>query len=254
MKTYNKHWISKYDYPKSQVRFLFSPSDTLWLRCLANTRGHPHQPGPCAVLLHQVRGHGTPGDGTSFTHSVLLLPAQPLEGQALWCGICLPGKLPPEPEPPATLPGVLVSTPQMLGPGSVELLRSQRPSLTLSSPNVCSHLSFPFCALSHLLIRLTPLPSPLLCPCLAPSTRCLCISCSWLCILRGMWHRPLSRQQRRGVGEGMHHLEAAWPSGTHRASPTPHVAGAQHSQKSPGSHPKPEVHLRGGAEASEGQT
>ena len=79
-----------------------------------------------------------------------------------------PRESPPQPEPPATLPRVLVSTPQMLGPGSVELLRSQRLLLTLSSPNVCPHLSFPFCALSHLLTRLPPLPRPSAAPAWPP--------------------------------------------------------------------------------------
>ena len=150
------------------MRFPFSPSGTLWVRCLANTRGHPHQPGPCAVLLHQVRGHGTPR-GRRLLHPQRPSPPCPApRGPSPVVWHLSPRESPLQPEPPATLPRVLVSTPQMLGPGSFELLRSQRLLLTLSSPNVCPHLSFPFCALSHLLTRLPPLPSPSAAPAWPP--------------------------------------------------------------------------------------
>ena len=109
--------MSKYEYPKLQVRFNFSPRGTLWVRCWANTQeGTTVSKGP--VPYSPTRRGAMGPQGKCLLHPQRASPLDlPPQGLPLECSLSLPRKLlTPLPEAPTTLPGILVNTAsQVLG-------------------------------------------------------------------------------------------------------------------------------------------
>ena len=109
--------MSKYEYPKLQVRFNFSPRGTLWVRCWANTQEGTAVSKGC-VPYSPIRQGAMGPQGTYLLHPQRASPLDlPLQGLPLECSLSLPRKLlTPLPEALATLPGILINpAPQALG-------------------------------------------------------------------------------------------------------------------------------------------